>query len=517
MGIKLPWTMSTSLSSHSIIQSTFSDLKTGYRRISSLCVPFISPEFILTHRTFTKAISIGLSALVLTACVGTDVEPQKPQDVHQLTIPSSWQQTGFNPQKINNDWFSSMAQGTGPLLTKLVEQALLRNPNIERQRLAVEIQQQQLERADAVFWPSLDWQLNAQRRTIADGSIINDFSNQVNISYEVDIWGKLSDTQKQANLDFLATRESFRQARQQLVANVVTLWFNLLAEQQLLSVSQQRVNVSRQNLQIIESGYEQGLNSALDVYLTRNELNNELSQIALRNASVAEFKRQLRQIAGDYPDTSLDANLELPDLSGDISVGVPSTLLTRQPQVLSAWYQLLSQNAALAFAHKQRYPSINLRGSGDLSGEKLKDWLSGDFGWSLLAGISAPIFDAGNLKANEQIARLQLKQAEQTYIEGVLSAFGDVENGIGQELAIKERIKAMLEAEKNANGAMTLAFEQYQSGLVSLTTVLDAQNRAFAAQSTVINLKNQLLANRVALHVSLGGEFAQHSAESFNP
>lgn len=468
-----------------------------------------------------------LSALLLTGCVGTDVEPQKPQDVHQIPVPKSWQQKSWqqtgpdskavDASDVKDDWFKSLAGQTGPQLAQLVEQALARNPNIERQRLALEIKLQRLLKADAVFWPSLAWQLDAQRRTLANGSIASNFSNQVNISYEVDIWGKLSDSHQQANLDYLATRESFRHTRQQLVANVVTLWFNLLAEQQLLAVSEQRVNTSRQNLQIIESGYEQGLNSALDVYLTRNELNNELSQIALRNASVAEYKRQLRQVVGQYPDASLDAKLQLPVLVDDVSVGVPSTVLMRQPQVLSAWYQLLSQNAALAFAHKQRYPSLNLRASGDLSGDTLKNWLNGDFGWSLLAGLSAPIFDAGNLKANEHIARLQLKQAEQTYIEGILSAFADVENGIGQELALKERLKAMLEAETNANGAMTLAFEQYQSGLVSLTTVLDAQNRAYAAQSTVINLKNQLLANRVALHVSLGGEFSERSTGTINP
>ena len=474
-------------------------------------------EIKLSLPMLTKVLPTVMATALLAGCIGTDVEPKKPQDVHQMTLPKSWQSASVDVNRIDNNWFQSITQNASPQLAELVAKALKHNPSIERQRLALDIKQQQLERAGAVFWPSLDWQLNAQRRMAANDKVVGTFSHQASISYEVDIWGKLSDAHKQANLDYLATRETFRQARQQLVANVVTLWFNLLAEQQLLAVSERRVKVSEQNLQIIESGYQQGISSALDVYLTRNELNSELSQVASRKDNSNKFKRQLREITGDYPDTLLNATLELPVLNNALSAGVPSTLLMRQPQVLSTWYQMLSQNAALAYAHKQRYPSFNIRATGEYSSDAFKDWLSGDFGWSLLAGISAPIFDAGRLEANEQIARLQLKQAEQNYIESVLGAFSDVENAIGLENSLKVQMAAMLEAEKNANGAMTLAFEQYQSGLVSLTTVLDAQNRAFAAQSTVINLKNRLLANRIVLYVALGGDFAIDSSETGNP
>ena len=128
--------------------------------------------------------------------------------------------------------------------------------------------------------------------------------------------------------------------------------------------------------------------------------------------------------------------------------------------------------------------------------------------------MSAPIFNAGRLKANEEKARIELKQGEQLYLDTLYNAFSDVENAITTEKNLKNSYYTMLAAQENAKIASTLSFEQYQSGLVTYTTVLDAQNRSFEAQSTLIKIKNQLIANRINLHLSLGGDFTTPSLAS---
>ena len=126
-----------------------------------------------------------------------------------------------------------------------------------------------------------------------------------------------------------------------------------------------------------------------------------------------------------------------------------------------------------------------------------------------------PLFNAGKLEANEDMSRLVLKQTEQAYLSTLYDAFGDVENSVTREASLRERYQMMLKAQENAIAAQTLSFEQYQSGLVEYTTVLDAQSRSYDAQSTVIQIKNQLIANRINLHIALGGNFAAStSAES---
>ena len=119
-----------------------------------------------------------------------------------------------------------------------------------------------------------------------------------------------------------------------------------------------------------------------------------------------------------------------------------------------------------------------------------------------------PIFNAGKLAANEEKARLFLKQTEQSYLETLHNAFLDVENALTQESSLKQRYQMMLAAQENAISAQRLSFENYQSGLVDYTTVLDAQSRSFDAQSTVIQIKNQLIKNRIQLHIALGGDFS---------
>ena len=130
---------------------------------------------------------------------------------------------------------------------------------------------------------------------------------------------------------------------------------------------------------------------------------------------------------------------------------------------------------------------------------------------ALLSSISAPIFNAGRLKANEEKARIELKQGEQLYLDTLYNAFNDVENAITTEKNLKNSYYTMLAAQENAKIAATLSFEQYQSGLVTYTTVLDSQTRSFEAQTTLIKIKNQLISNRINLHLSLGGDFTTPS------
>ena len=289
----------------------------------------------------------------------------------------------------------------------------------------------------------------------------------------------------------------------------------MIEAEKLLALYRSRVVNSQQNLAIIEAGYHSGLTAALDVYLTRNDLNNELTRVSEQETEKTKLIRQLERLIGEYPKGELLVNAHLPLLTTDIPVGLPSELISRKPELKASWYQLLSQDAGLAYAHKQRFPSIVLSGSVGDSNADIGDLLSGSsLAWSLLGSVSAPIFNAGRLKANEEKARIELKQGEQLYLDTLYSAFSDVENAITTEKNLKNSYYTMLAAQENAKIASTLSFEQYQSGLVTYTTVLDAQNRSFEAQSTLIKIKNQLIANRINLHLSLGGDFTTPSLAS---
>tara|TARA_R100001377_G_scaffold33198_1_gene18123 strand:- start:389 stop:1795 length:1407 start_codon:yes stop_codon:yes gene_type:complete len=450
-----------------------------------------------------------LSSLLLLACSNTSEVDEKLKD---LPLPQNWQDSKHS-LAVEHNWLSELENLQ---VHQLVKKALTSNHQFAMQAYSLEIAEQQLIVSGSQLWPELDLAFRSGRNkdNQAD-SYSNSNSVNLNLSYEVDIWGKLSDADRITNFNYLAQKATFEQYKQQLVVNVLTTWFRVIEAEKLLALYRSRVANSQQNLAIIEAGYNSGLTAALDVYLTRNDLNNELTRVSEQETEKTKLIRQLERLIGEYPKGELLVNANLPLLTTDIPVGLPSELISRKPELKASWYQLLSQDAGLAYAHKQRFPSIVLSGSVGDSNADIGDLLSGSsLAWSLLGSVSAPIFNAGRLKANEEKARIELKQGEQLYLDTLYNAFSDVENAITTEKNLKNSYYTMLAAQENAKIASTLSFEQYQSGLVTYTTVLDAQNRSFEAQSTLIKIKNQLIANRINLHLSLGGDFTTPSLAS---
>jgi outer membrane protein TolC len=127
--------------------------------------------------------------------------------------------------------------------------------------------------------------------------------------------------------------------------------------------------------------------------------------------------------------------------------------------------------------------------------------------------LTQPLFNAGRLRALEAQALAEVERVEQQYLELVYNAFADVENAISRAASIRARYESFLEAEKNSSAALNLAMQQYQRGLVTYTTVLESQRQAFDAEATVVELKNQLLQNRINLYLALGGEFSTEAEQ----
>lgn len=451
-----------------------------------------------------RAASISLAILVASGCAS---QSRIDDQVISPELPSHWYQK-TQIAEVNQDWLKQISNDQ---LSHLIDQSLKHNRQLKQKALDLAILAEQVEITNTTLWPEIDFSLNSSRQASGEPTqYSNNNSANINVSYEIDIWGKLSDAAKQDHLTYLAAKAEYQQARTELIAEVMINYFELATAQQLSNLSVQRVTLSKENLDIILSGYKQGLNEALDVYLARNDLNAELSSLAAQQSNVQQTSANIELLVGKYPGGRLNTKSNIPVLLDNVSVGLPSELIKKKPELQASWYQLLAQDAALAFAHKQRFPSIRLSGSYGSQANELDDLLSSSsVAWSLLGGVTMPLFNAGELKSIEQQQALRLQQQEQQYLDSLYQAFASVERGITQERSIKDQYQSTLAAQENALIAQTLAFEQYQNGLVSYTTVLDAQERAFNAQSNVISLKNQLITNRLNLYVALGGNFAE--------
>ena len=280
-------------------------------------------------RRFRHLLPLFLS-LFLLACSSTSEVDKKLKD---LALPQNWQDSK-QALSVEHNWLSEL---DNPQVHQLVQKALAANHQFAMQTYSLEIAEQQLIVSGSQLWPELDLAFSSSRnKSNQADSGSNSYSNgtsvNLNLRYEVDIWGKLSDADRMSNYNYLAQKATFEQYKQQLVVNVLTTWFRVIEAEKLLSLYRSRVENSQQNLAIIEAGYNSGLTAALDVYLTRNDLNNELTRVSEQETEKTKLIRQLERLIGEYPKGELLVNANLPLLTNDIPVGLPSELISRKPE-----------------------------------------------------------------------------------------------------------------------------------------------------------------------------------------
>lgn len=464
-----------------------------------------------------KPIELKLCTIVCTAILTAGcsmVQPNVEAIQQGIEAPASWQAknavSAGTEIASTNGWITHF---DNPQLNQLVTTALNNNAQLQQQTYDVAIKEKQLGVSASALWPNADVTLAQSKSKASENSgTANAASLELGIHYELDIWGKLSAAKQQAHQEWLAAKSLYQYQKHTLAANVAIAWIETLQAHKILQILENRVANANDNREIIEAGYRRGVYSSLDVYLVRNELNSERANIAAQKTLLTQSLSSLERLLGTYPSGTLSAlpqiaQTELPPLPPDIDVGMPQDVIERHPNLAAQWSTLLSRNAALAFAHRRRLPSINLSGAVSDKATLINKLLSGTPSiWSLAAGLSAPVFNAGRLKREADIAHLQLKQTESAYLDEVYNTYAAVENALTQERNLKNQFQALKIAEENAELSATLSFEQYQKGLVSYTTVLDAQARFYNAQSATVNTQSALLTNRIALHLALGGE-----------
>ena len=443
--------------------------------------------------------------MALSACSSPPVlqapVPELPQDWHSEA----------NPAAMAPGWLDEF---NDPALSALIDEALRQNPSLAASRQQLRAAEQQVRVTGAGRYPQLSLEQGTRKQESAERSDSLDLS----LGWSVDLWGKLSADQRQAELNRAAAEAAYEEQRQQLVASLARNWFALQEARMLLALYTRRQDNLQESLEIIESGYRQGLNEALDLYLARNNLHAEAARVAQQQQVLSELQRELERQLGRYPAAQLITDASLPLIDTVIPAGQPADILARRPDLQQQWLNLLAADAALASAHRDRFPSLNLNAGLGGSSDALSDLLSlGNLSWSLGASLVQTLFDAGRKAAVQEQTLAQRREQEQRWLDALFTAFVEVENALSARQSLQQRYTRYLQAEENALNAESLAFEQYRNGLESYTTVLEAQRRSLDAQTSVINLRRQLLDNRIELHRALGGRFAAPNVPTEEP
>lgn len=444
-----------------------------------------------------------LLGLCLVGALGGCATSAISERATALALPEAWQREAA-PGAFE---LGDLGQFRTPGLDELLAQALAQNRALAQQRSRVEAARQGVAVSRAARLPSLNLRGNGERgRATAGSAVAERFSLSASLAFELDVWGRLSDAQRQAALRLSAEEARYADLRRRTAAALLNGVFRAVAANQLLALFRQRLENLNESLDVIERSYRGGLSDALDVYLAQTTVDLERANIANQVQIAYQAAADLDLLLAEYPDGRLPLGDALPVLEAPVPAGLPSELIDRRADLQAAWFELLAADAGLALAHKSRFPSFNLTGTARDSQAELSDLLGGgQLAWTAAASLAQPLFQGGRLRALEAQARQRVLELEQRYLETVFAAFAEVENELSRLQSLQERHAAFEEAQRDAEAALEIASDRYRRGLVAYTTVLESQRRAFDAQTTVVQLRSQLLQSRVALQLALGG------------
>ena len=407
-----------------------------------------------------------------------------------------------------------------PHLAGYIDEALSSNASLQQSLITLRKAQVAIDSAkadrnlnvDASFSASKSETTNSSASTSSNtnsstssNSSSPSYSASMNVSWELDLWQKISDGISAANLDAASARASYQSARDSLVANVVRSYIDVLTQQQLLNIEQSRLTVLENNEAVILKRYSTGLGSLDDLDTARTSSANTRATIAQYENALLTAKRTLAVLLGRQNQSlnELNTQVSFPDVLLPLTT-LPKQDLARRPDLQAAFYALKATEFEVDVAYKALLPSISLSASLSDNASTPSQALFTNPLWSLLGQMSAPLFQGGALRAQIEDAKLTSANAWWQYRETLLTAVQETQNALDSETALSARISHTNVALANAERSVSTIEGQYRQGLADILDLLSVYDTRFNLQAQAVELHAQKLQNRIDLGLALG-------------
>jgi NodT family efflux transporter outer membrane factor (OMF) lipoprotein len=272
-------------------------------------------------------------------------------------------------------------------------------------------------------------------------------------------------------------------------------------------IAQENLATAERVLALVEARERNGAVSPLDVARQRSTVYGLRASLLPLEIQERQTLFALAILTGKPPEKFGAAGTSITDLAiPEVAAGIPTDILVRRPDIATAEAQLQSANASVASARAALLPRISLTGSAGLASGVLLNFLSAPTAaLSLGAGLAQPIFDAGRLRAQVDIAASRERELVEGYRKVILAALADVEGALaaGARTVVQEELQQRVVVE--AREALRIAEVRYREGVDDLLTVLDAQRTLFQAEDQVVQVRLARLQASVGLYKALGG------------
>lgn len=393
-------------------------------------------------------------------------------------------------------------------LRSLVRIALANNRDLRVAMLNVEQARTQVDVARASLFPALNAAFNYthQPETPAMPSTLYTAGVQVS-AWEVDLFGRIRSLGDAAFAQYVGSEEGRKAAQMTLVASVANTWLALVADDELLAITQETLKTRAESLRLTKLRFDNGVASEIDFRQAETLYESaRATNAALRRQRAVDLDTLALLIGQPVP-----AELRTPpDTSAirfpDLPAGLPSEVLTARPDVRQAEQQLVAANANIGAARAAFFPRIALTAQGGSASTHLSGlFKGGSFGWTFAPSAVLTIFDWGRNSANLESSKVQRDIAVAQYEKAIQVAFKEVADALAGRVNFDEQVDAQRRAIDADAARLKLAQLRYENGVSSYLDLLDAQRTLFADQQVYVQARLAQLQNQVQLYKALGG------------
>ncbi len=464
----------------------------------------------MTHSS-NKYIMIVIAATLLSACVTKKYERPKTLSTDNLyrdqtstdstTIANMPWQTVFKDQKLN----------------ALIQKGLDQNLNLKNAIENIVQARATLRQTKLGYYPTLDFDANATRNKQSKAAL--NFPAGINIntltttykmgfstSWEADIWGKLSSSKRAALATYLSTDAAKQAVQTQLISDIANNYFLLLAYDKQLEITQATLESRIKNVEVIKALKEGAIVTGASV--VQSEANQHAAEVLIPDLkrSIRETENALNILLGQASGPIERGVLGDQVIPEKIAIGLPAQLLENRPDVRQAEFNFRTAFETTNLARTYFYPSLTLTASGGLSTLQLKNFFDQSIFYSIIGGLTQPIFNQGLNRERLTNAQSRQVQAFNTFQQSLLVAGQEVSNALyAYEMAVAKedsREKQIEALEKAVDFTQQLL--EYSSA-TNYTDVLTSEQNLLAAQLSGVNDNLQKLQAVVDLYRALGG------------
>lgn len=449
-----------------------------------------------------RPLSLCIALLVLSGCASTS--PPEPG----VYTPGSWRYSASAtqaplPDAVTASWWKNLGSDE---LNRLVQQAATGSFDVAAAVARVAQARAQSRIAGAALLPGVTAFADADRQ---NGLLVSNadsnntgFDLGIAASYELDFWGRNRSVHDASVARLNASVFDRDTVTLTVTSDVASMWLQTVSLRERGSVARRTLATAQRILATIDSRRRAGAATALELAQQRGLAAAGKRTAAALEQQANDAEASLALLLGETPSRFHVVTTSLDDLR------VPSSLMTRRPDLASAEAQLRAAHADIAVARAAMLPSVTLTGPVGLGSERLRSLFDNPV-YSVAAGLTAPIFNAGSLAAGRDLAVARQEELLAVYRKAIVAAFGDVELSLNAAAGVDAQRIAQDEELAQARRALVLAESRYRAGAETLLVVLDAQQTLYAAEDEAVQLRLARLQASVALFRALGGGWSE--------